>query len=394
VGGIGFLFGKSTNSIINTGSAHSIAYQQGAFYANGEFIQVHPTAIPAGDKLRLMSESIRGEGGRIWVPRIQGDRRDPRDIPEKDRWYFLEEWYPKYGNLVPRDIASRAIYKVCVEMGMGVFGEKKVYLDVTHLPKATLEKKLGGVLEIYRKFVGKDPTEYPMEVYPAVHYSMGGLWVDYGMMTNIPGLLAAGECEYQQHGANRLGANSLLSCFYDGFVAAETAVQFSKGNGEEPSPSLLQSSEEEVKKILEKTYRMSGPENPYRLHQELGEWMTEYVTIVRSNENLKKTLEKIRELKERWERIGIPDDLPYANHPVLFTIELKNMLELAEVITYGALLRDESRGAHYKVDFPERNDEKFLKTTVAEYTPDGPRIRYEDVDLRYIPPRPRRYDVR
>src|SRR5215471_5135704 len=175
-GGPGIVFGRSTNSVINTGTAASAAYQEGAWYANGEFIQVHPTAIPGTDKLRLMSESARGEGGRVWVPRTQGDTRAPRAIPEGERWYFLEEKYPSLGNLVPRDIATREIFQVCLQ-GYGVDGKRQVYLDVTQIPKKELDVKLGGILEIYEKFVGDDPRQVPMKVFPGMHYSMGGLWL-------------------------------------------------------------------------------------------------------------------------------------------------------------------------------------------------------------------------
>src|SRR2546422_9421653 len=218
-GGPGMVFGKSTNSVVNTGSAAGAAYQQGAYYANGEFIQVHPTAIPGPDKLRVISESVRGEGGRVWVP------RDAR------RWYFLEEWYPAYGNLVPRDIATRAIFKVVFEMGLGVDGQPMVYLDVSHLDPAMLERKVGGVLEIYEKFVGEDPKRVPMKIFPGMHYSMGGLWVDYAQMTNVPGLFAAGEVDYQFHGANRLRANSLLSCLHSGMIAGPAMVRYTRGRG-------------------------------------------------------------------------------------------------------------------------------------------------------------------
>src|SRR5262249_21936424 len=187
------------------------------YYANGEFVQVHPTAIPGEDKLRLMSESARGEGGRVWVPR------------DGKPWYFLEEWYPKYGNLVPRDIATRAIHKVVFEMGLGVDGEAAVYLDLTHIDRQILDRKLGGILEIYEKFVGVDPRRQPMKVFPGMHYTMGGLWVDTRHRTNIPGILAAGECEYQYHGANRLGANALLSCIYAGRVSGASAVEYARG---------------------------------------------------------------------------------------------------------------------------------------------------------------------
>src|SRR5437762_5930051 len=228
-GGIGAIFGKSTNSVVCTGSAQSALYQQGCYYANGEFIQVHPTSIPGEDKLRLMSESARVEVGRVWVPKIPGDKRDANSIPENDRWYFLEDWYPKYGNLVPRDVATRAIHKVVYEHDLGIDGQPMVYLDLTHIDRETLDKKLEGILEIYEKFVGDDPRTVPMKIFPGMHYTMGGLWVDFKQATNIPGIISAGECEYQYHGANRLGANSLVSCIYGGFVAGPEAVKYAKG---------------------------------------------------------------------------------------------------------------------------------------------------------------------
>src|SRR5271154_2422680 len=216
-GGVGAIFGRSTNSVVCTGSAQSALFQQGVDYANGEFIQVHPTCIPGEDKLRLMSESARGEGGRVWVPRKPGDKRDAKSIPANERFYFLEEWYPKYGNLVPRDIATRAIFKVVFEHNLGIDGKPMVYLDLTHVDPKILDRKLEGILEIYEKFVGDDPRVTPMKIFPGMHYTMGGLWVDFNQATNVPGIYAAGEAEYQYHGANRLGANSLVSCIYGGF---------------------------------------------------------------------------------------------------------------------------------------------------------------------------------
>lgn len=383
-GGVGMIFRRSTNSLINTGSAQSIAYQQGAAYANGEFIQIHPTAIPGDDKLRLISESVRGEGGRVWV------------YKEGKPWYFLEEKYPAYGNLVPRDIATREIFHVCVDLKLGINGENMVYLDISHLPKDYLEKRLGGVLSIYEKFVGEDPRKVPMKVFPAVHYSMGGLWVDYNQMTTIPGLFACGECEFQYHGANRLGGNGLLSAIFGGMVAGPNAVEYARGlkkaTADLPS-SLFAAEQKRQEEYLNRIYRMDGYENPYRLHVEMSDWMFENVTVVRYNERLKKTDEKLQELMERWKKIGIDDTTNRSNKTVTFVRQLWNMLQLARVITLGALLRNESRGAHYKPEFPHRDDQNWLKTTIAEYTPDGPAFRYEPVDIRYLPPRPRRYDV-
>jgi len=383
-GGLGMIFGKSTNSMINTGSAASAVYQQGAYYANGEFIQVHPTAIPGDDKLRLMSESARGEGGRVWT------------YKDGKPWYFLEEMYPAYGNLVPRDIATRAIFKVCVDMKLGINGENMVYLDLSHKDPKELDIKLGGIIEIYEKFMGEDPRKVPMKIFPAVHYSMGGLWVDYNQMTNIPGLFAAGECEYQYHGANRLGANSLLSCIFGGMVAGPKAIEYVRGleKSAEDLPSTLYESvvkDEEAK--YEQLLKMDGTENAYKLHQELGQWMTDNVTVVRYNDRLLKTDEKIQELMERYQNINMSDTGKWSNQAVSFTRQLWNMLQLARVITLGAYHRNESRGAHYKPEFPERNDEEWLKTTKAKFTEDGPAFEYEPVDISLIKPRPRRYDV-
>jgi len=371
-------------------------YQQGAVYANGEFIQVHPTAIPGADKLRLISESARGEGGRVWVPRDPKEQRSGRDVPESGRDYFLEEKYPGYGNLVPRDIASRAVFKVVFEMGLGVDGQNAVYLDITHKDPEELTRKLGGVLEIYEKFQGADPRVVPMKVFPAMHYSMGGLWVDYDQMTNVRGLFAVGEVDYQYHGANRLGANSLLSCLYGGMVCGPRMLAYAKGlkrAAADAANGFVEHQRKRQADVYERIYRMDGGENPYAIWRELGEWMTQHVTVERYNKNLKRTDDKIVELKDRWGRIGLNDRGRWLNQEVSFVRQLWNMLELGRVITLGALARDESRGAHYKPDFPQRDDAKFLKTTKARWTSDGPELSYEDVDVSLIRPRVRKYDT-
>ena len=385
-GGPGIIFGKSTNSVINTGSAASIVYQQGASYANGEFIQIHPTAIPGDDKLRLMSESARGEGGRIWT------------YKDGKPWYFLEEKYPDYGNLVPRDIATREIFDVCVNQKLGINGENMVYLDLSHKDPKELDIKLGGIIEIYEKFTGDDPRKLPMKIFPAVHYSMGGLWVDDHQQTDIPGLFAAGECDYSQHGANRLGANSLLSAIYGGMVAGPNAIDYMKHlkrTADELPATIFEDAVKEEQQKWEDLLKMDGTENAYVIHRELGEWMTDNVTVVRFNDKLKQTDDKIVELLERYENINMTDTQQWSNQGAMFTRQLKNMLLLARVITIGALMRDESRGAHYKPDFPTRNDEDFLKTTVAKF--DGvsaPIITYEEVDTSIIPPRVRDYSAK
>ncbi|MCC0566421.1 succinate dehydrogenase flavoprotein subunit [Brevibacillus borstelensis] len=383
-GGPGIIFGKSTNSIINTGTAASAAYQQGVIYANGEMIQIHPTAIPGDDKLRLMSESARGEGGRVWT------------YKDGKPWYFLEEKYPAYGNLVPRDIATREIFHVCVDMKLGINGENMVYLDLSHKDPKELDVKLGGIIEIYEKFVGDDPRKVPMKIFPAVHYSMGGMWVDYNQMTNIPGLFAAGECDYSQHGANRLGANSLLSAIFGGMVAGPKAIEYINGldeSADDLSSAIFDSYTKQNQEKYDNILKMDGTENAYLLHKELGEWMTDNVTVVRYNDRLQKTDEKIQELMERYKKININDTSKWSNSGASFTRHLWNMLVLARVITLGALNRNESRGAHYKPEYPERDDENFMKTTMAKYNPEttAPEIYYEDVDVSLIPPRKRDY---
>jgi len=394
-GGNGAIFGKSTNSVVCTGSANSAVFQQGAYYANGEFIQVHPTCIPGEDKLRLMSESARGEGGRVWVPRTAGDKRPFKQIPESERWYFLEEWYPKYGNLVPRDVATRAIHKVVYEHGLGLEGQPMVYLDLTHIDRATLDRKLGGILEIYEKFVGVDPHDNPMKIFPGMHYTMGGIWVDFNQMTNIPGIFAAGECEYQYHGANRLGANSLVSCIFGGFITGPNAMRYAKSLEAQEGDGGAAVEVARQAEINAKLLKNEGTENPFKLWRELGATMTEHATVIRYNKGLQKADEKIVELLDRYKKVNLSDRSQWANTSFAFARQLKNMLELSRTIVLGAQLRDESRGAHYKPDFPDRNDEQFLKTTLASYTgaPEGPKITYEEVDTQWIKPRPRRYDA-
>ncbi|MEH7109345.1 succinate dehydrogenase flavoprotein subunit [Bacillus sp. JJ1764] len=383
-GGLGMIFGKSTNSTINTGYAASRLYQQGALYANGEFIQIHPTAIPGDDKNRLMSESARGEGGRVWT------YKDGRP------WYFLEEKYPAYGNLVPRDIATREIFDVCVNQKLGIDGENKVYLDLSHIDAKQLDIKLGGIMEIYEKFMGDDPRKIPMKIFPGVHYSMGGLWVDFDQRTNIPGLFAAGECDYSQHGANRLGANSLLSAVYGGMMAGPKALEYIHGlekSTEQISSSIFEKQAMEDTRKYESILAMNGTENAYVLHKELGELMTANVTVVRENKKLKMTYEKLQEFAERYQNINIEDTEKWSNSSASFVRQLEGMINLAHVITLGAYNRNESRGAHYKPEFPDRNDEDWLKTTIARYNSQTnlPELSYEDVDISLIKPRKRDY---
>ncbi len=436
-GGCGLIYGKSTMSMACNGSAASRSFQAGVKYANGEFIQVHPTAVPGADKLRLMSESARGEGGRVWVPRQPQDSRPPREIPEDERYYFLEERYPEYGNLVPRDIATREIFQICIGEGLSVETERPcVYLDLTHLPREMLDKKLGGILAIYEKFQGVNPRDVPMKIFPAVHYSMGGMWIDYertaegglaegsprNQQTNIPGLFAIGECDYQYHGGNRLGANSLLSCIFSGlFVAPGIKTMLGSladSTGDGSFTSLLELARSEKQAEHDRLLKREGQgENPYLIHQELGRVMTEAATVVRQNKELTSAYSKVNELEERSGRCSLSDTGHWTNQNVVFTKALADMFPIAKAILKGALARDECRGAHYKPDFAmphvestdpterrrqaeswcdrfEDNNREWLKSTVAELDNDGePRLSYEAVDTSLIPPRPRLYGV-
>jgi succinate dehydrogenase / fumarate reductase flavoprotein subunit len=379
-------------------------------YANGEFIQIHPTAIPGHDKLRLMSESARGEGGRIWVYGDSSKRikkADGSEIPCGETgkpWYFLEELYPAFGNLVPRDIGAREVLRIC-EMGLGINGEMQVYLDVSHLSDEK-KQKLKAILEIYQKFTGDDPKKVPMRIFPAMHYTMGGAWVDwpaaddpdrwdrFRQMTNLRGCFNIGESDYQYHGANRLGANALLACIFSGLVAGQEVPryldQLNHSYHETPS-SIFESAlnaEQEIKKDL---LSRNGTENIHHLHDELSNLMLTHVTVKRNNADLQKTLNQLKQLRERYQQISLDDRTQFANQTYVFANQFGPMLEIAMVITKGALLRNEFRGAHYKPEFPERNDEEWLKTTLATYQQDEPVITYENVDLRHLKPIQRDY---
>jgi succinate dehydrogenase / fumarate reductase flavoprotein subunit len=279
--------------------------------------------------------------------------------------------------------------------GLGIDGQPMVYLDLTHIDKETLNRKLEGILEIYEKFVGDDPREVPMKIFPGIHYTMGGLWIDNGQMTNIPGVFAAGECEYQYHGANRLGANSLVSCIYGGFVAGPNALTYAKNLASSDGDDCHASELARQADINAALMKNEGTENPFKLWRELGQTMTEHATVIRFNKGLKEADNKVCELLERYKHVSLADRSQWANTSFAFTRQLYNMLELSRTITLGAMLRDESRGAHYKPDFPNRNDGRFLKTTKAKFTgaPEGPCFEYEDVDVQYIKPRPRSYDA-
>ncbi|KAF0226619.1 MAG: succinate dehydrogenase flavoprotein subunit [bacterium] len=345
------------------------------------------------NKLRLISESARSEGGRLWVPRAREDKRLSTDIPDKERWYFLEEKYPKYGNLVPSDIATREIFQVCLD-GYGIDGKMQVYLDLTHKSTAELNSRLKGTLDIYKNFMREDPHKVPMRVFPGMHYTMGGLWVDINQKTSLDGIYAAGECDFSIHGANRLGANSLVSCVYGGIVSGISAFNYVKGlektlDISEPIFEIKRSQEEEFNNSLSK---QTGVENAQLLHQEMGRYMTENVTVIRGNKQLQDTDNKLQELQERFNQIDLNESNFWASQSLPHARSLRNMLELARVITLCALARNESRGAHYKPEFPERDDENWLKTTIATYTLNGPEVSYQETDTSLVTPKPRKYN--
>jgi succinate dehydrogenase / fumarate reductase flavoprotein subunit len=431
-GGMGQVFGhRSTNSTNSTGAAACRAYQQGAWFANTEFFQFHPTAMLGDDKTRLMSEAARGEGGRIWVPKNPQERRPATQIPEQDRFYFLEEWYPSYGNTVPRDLASRAIWKVVHEMGLGIAGEDKVYLDLTDLNPGFIEQRLHAILDIYRKFHGTDPIHEPMEIYPSAHYAMGGLWIDFekdqnhggikpgsarNHATNIPGLYACGECDYGYHGANRLGANSLLSASFSGRVAGEAVSHYLEGLAHDVQSTPEQFFTEEVKRqqgINRDLISCEGNENPYSLHRELGEIMSGQVGVVRDNATLTKAIATLQELEQRSQSINLSSSNSWSNQGLVYARQLQEMIRLGHVIASSALARDECRGAHYKPAFelatPEdaypgdpayeryrerwkKHNQTWLKTTIAEQSSTGPKISFQGIDLSVLPPEePRDY---
>jgi succinate dehydrogenase / fumarate reductase flavoprotein subunit len=431
-GGLGQIYApRTTNSTNSTGAAASRVYQQGARFANAEFFQFHPSAMLGDDKTRLMSEAARGEGGRIWVPRDPDDRRPPNRIPQAARFYFLEEWFPAYGNTVSRDEAARAIWRVVREMGLGVGGADKVYLDLTHLDAKFASRRLGAILQIYRKFHGVDPLAEPMEIFPAAHYAMGGLWVDFekdpatdgirwnsprNHTTSIPGLYACGECDYGYHGANRLGANSLLSASFSGRVAGESVVAYLHGlasHAQGLGQVVFDAAVETQASINQRIVRGRGSENPYALRGVLGRLMTANVGVVRHNAELDVAIAQLQELEERAQRINLGETSTWANQALAHARQLSDMITLARVIASSARERDECRGAHHKPEFdlpmpegkfsgdPEfeayrdtwkANNARWLKTTIAEHSPQGPRISYQAVDTSVLAPEhPRDY---
>ncbi|MDR0926728.1 MAG: fumarate reductase/succinate dehydrogenase flavoprotein subunit [Ignavibacteria bacterium] len=387
-GGYGNVFYLSTNAIACNVTAAFKAYKKGAYYANPCYTQIHPTAIPqSGDhqsKLTLMSESLRNDG-RIWVPRNEGDKRPPQDIPESDRYYYLEEKYPSFGNLCPRDIASRAAKQAC-DAGLGVSATGRgVYLDfaeaIQRLGKDIVADRYGNLFEMYERITGDNPYDTPMKIYPASHYTMGGLWVDYNLMSSIPGLHVLGEANFSDHGANRLGASALMQGLADGyFVIPYTIGDFLATNSgnlakiDETHPEFKKT-EQEVNDKINKLLSIKGKKTPTQFHKELGNVMWNNVGMGRNEKGLKEALQRIPEIREEfWKNLNVPGECDNINQALERASRVADFLEFAEVLTWDALEREESCGGHFREEhqYPDgeakRDDENFAHVGLWGYT--------------------------
>lgn len=384
-GGYGNVFYLSTNAKNSNVTAAWRCHKRGAAFANPCYVQIHPTCIPvSGDyqsKLTLMSESLRNDG-RVWVPKKKGDDRPPNDIPEDERYYYLEEKYPSFGNLVPRDVASRNA-KIVTDEGMGVGDTgKAVYLDFRDAIKRdgveTIRSKYGNLFDMYENIMDENPYEVPMKIFPAVHYTMGGLWVDYNLMSNIPGLFVAGEANFSDHGANRLGASALMQGLSDGYFI----IPYTVGNyladhktddltiDHEAFTEAAESSEAQLKKLLS----IQGDKTIIEFHRELGKIMWDKVGISRSREGLQKAIEEIRELREEfWTNVRVPGEMTYYNKYLEFAHRVADYFELAELMALDALDREESCGCHLRDEYQSeegealRNDEEYSYVAAWEY---------------------------
>jgi len=389
-GGYGNVFYLATYAKGCNTTAIWRAYQKGAAFANPCYTQIHPTCIPVtGDhqsKLTLMSESLRNDG-RIWVPLKQGDKRAPGDIPENERDYYLERKYPSYGNLAPRDIASRAAKQVCDD-GRGV-GETGlgVYLDFADATKrlglAKIQEKYGNLFEMYERITGEDPYKVPMRIYPASHYTMGGLWVDYNLMTTIPGLFCMGEANFSDHGANRLGASALMQGLADGYFVLPATISgylvgIKPGSRITKDHPAAKAAEEAVRAKNNRILAVNGKETPTELHRALGKIMWEHCGMGRTEASLKKALQEIPALKQRfWENVKVPGSMADVNQSLELAGRVADFIELGELMCLDALERRESCGGHFREEWqtPDgealRDDENFCHVAAWEYTGDG-----------------------
>lgn len=410
-GGYGNAYFLSTNAMASNCGAAWKAYKKGAGFANPCFTQIHPTCIPVhGDsqsKLTLMSESLRNDG-RVWVPKKEGDTRHPNEIPEEERDYYLERIYPSFGNLVPRDVASRNA-KTQVDSGKGV-GETKVavYLDFKHAierdGKDAIAARYGNLFEMYQRITDESPYEQPMRIYPAVHYTMGGLWVDYNLQTTIPGLHAIGECNFSEHGANRLGASALMQGLADGyFILPYTlghylgSTELEKVNTDHPE---FNKAEEEVKARAQKFLNIQGTRTADDFHKALGKLMWEYVGMARSESGLKTAIAEIQKLqKEFWQDLKIPGDANGINTELQKAGRVADFLEIGELMARDALERPESCGGHFREESQteeneaKRDDENYCHSAVWEYAGEGndPIRNTEELKFEYVPLTQRSY---
>ncbi|MFM2206947.1 MAG: hypothetical protein RL213_922 [Bacteroidota bacterium] len=402
-GGYGNVFYLSTNAMGSNVTAAWKAHKKGAFFGNPCFTQIHPTCIPvSGDyqsKLTLMSESLRNDG-RVWVPKAVGDKRKPEDIPEEERDYYLERRYPAFGNLVPRDVASRAAKQACDEgRGVGPSG-LAVYLDfrdaINRLGRNVISARYGNLFEMYEKITGEDPYSTPMRIYPAVHYTMGGLWVDYNLMTTVPGLFALGEANFSDHGANRLGASALMQGLADGyFVIPYTLGDYLSGDIRTPAvPTSHPAFEEAEKAVRERTERLlaiNGKQTVEDLHKKLGKVMWDYCGMSRTEEGLKKALGLIQDIKNQfWNDIRIPGAANEFNPELDKAGRVADFIELGELMVRDALMRNESCGGHFREESQtedgeaKRDDENFAFVAAWEHTGSEPVLHKEELAFEVV----------
>jgi succinate dehydrogenase / fumarate reductase flavoprotein subunit len=401
-GGYGNVFFLSTNAKGCNVTATWRAHRKGALFANPCYTQIHPTCIPQSgehqSKLTLMSESLRNDG-RVWVPVEKGDTRKPADIPEDERDYYLERIYPSFGNLVPRDIASRAAKNVCDE-GRGVGpGGLGVYLDfqdaIARLGRDAVAGKYGNLFEMYERITGEDPFDVPMRIYPAVHYTMGGLWVDYDLQSTIPGLFVIGEANFSDHGANRLGASALMQGLADGYFVLPNTISdyLAKGPYEkiDDDHEAVVEARASVTDRIEKLLSIDGDRTPDSFHRELGAVMWEYCGMERTEEGLRKAIDRIRELRaEFWSSVKVPGENEELNQNLEKAGRIADFFELAELMCIDALHREESCGGHFRAESqtPDgealRDDENFAYAAAWEYTGEAPVLHKENLEYEYV----------
>jgi succinate dehydrogenase / fumarate reductase flavoprotein subunit len=411
-GGYGTIFYLSTLAVNSNASAAWKAHKKGAFFANPSFVQIHPTCVPQlnefQSKLTLMSESLRNDG-RVWVPKTKDDSGSPNEIPEEERDYFLERRYPAFGNLVPRDVASRAAKERC-DSGFGV-GETKlaVYLDfrdeIKKQGKKSIENKYGNLFEMYKTITGIDPYDEPMRIYPAGHYTMGGLWVDYELMTTIPGLYAIGESNFSDHGANRLGASSLMQAAGDGYFVLPNTIsnyladQIRISKISTDSPEFVDT-EKTVKERINKFISIKGKQTAASFHKRLGKIMWDYVGMTRNEAGLNKALGMVKELREEfWKDLIIPGKAEELNMELEKAGRVADFFELAQLLITDAIERKESCGAHFREEYqtPDgealRNDKDFAYVAAWEYGGEGksPILHKEDLKFEEVEMKVRSY---